>query len=535
MQKNIAIIGSGFLGLTLALRLAESGNRVTVYESAPEIGGLASAWQIGDVVWDKHYHVTLLSDSFTRKIVEEIGLADEVEWVETKTGFYTDGKLVSMSNTLEFLQFPPLDLISKFRLGATIFYASRVKDWKALEKISIEDWLTKLSGKRTFEKMWKPLLKAKLGEAYKETSAAFIWATIQRMYAARNSGLKKEMFGYVRGGYARVLEKFGETLKEKGVEFRLNSRVEKIKELRGKVTISTTETAQNYRAEVKLNAVQSFSEIAVRAVASVPNSSSEFDSVILTCPSNIAAKICPQLSEAEKAKLENIKYQGIVCASVLMKKSLSNFYVTNITDETPFTGIIEMSALVDKHEFGGDALVYLPKYVAPDDELFDKTDAEIEEIFLSALEKMYSHFDRKDVSAFKVSRVRQVFPLPTLNYSVNVPSVETSLENVYIVNSAQITNGTLNVNETIQLAEKFLANEFAASKTEQSNEASDVHEWKPVDKNTIEKDGFALQGQAINYKNERPYILYLKQENGKSVWYAEMQDTGDWYITEIGK
>ncbi len=111
MSKNIAIIGSGFLGLTLALRLAETGARVTVFESAPEIGGLASAWQIGDVVWDKHYHVTLLSDVFTRKIVEEIGLGNEFEWVETKTGFYTDGKLVSMSNSLEFLKFPPLDLI----------------------------------------------------------------------------------------------------------------------------------------------------------------------------------------------------------------------------------------------------------------------------------------------------------------------------------------------------------------------------------------------------------------------------------------
>ena len=138
-----------------------------------------------------------------------------------------------------------------------------------------------------------------------------------------------------------------------------------------------------------------------------------------------------------------------------MKKSLSNFYVTNITDETPFTGIIEMSALVDKKEFGGNALVYLPKYVAPDDELFEKTDAEIEGVFVSALEKMYSHFSRKDVVAFKVSRVRQVFPLPTLNYSANVPSVKTSIDNLFIVNSAQITNGTLNVNETIQLAERF--------------------------------------------------------------------------------
>jgi protoporphyrinogen oxidase len=440
VNHKIAVIGSGFLGLTLALRLAESGNQVTIFESAPEIGGLAGVWQIGDVKWDKHYHVTLLSDSFTRKIAGQLGLENEFNWVETKTGFYTDGKLVSMSNTLEFLQFPPLDLISKFRLGGTIFYASRVKDWKALEKISVEDWLTKLSGKRTFEKMWKPLLKAKLGEAYRETSAAFIWATIQRMYAARNSGLKKEMFGYVRGGYATVLKKFGEHLREKGVEIRLNERV------------LTTERTENTE-KIKL--------VSENSADSASSAVKYFDKVIITAPSNIAVQICPQLTETEKEKLTNIKYQGIVCASLLTKKSLSNFYVTNITDETPFTGIIEMSALVEKSEFGGNALVYLPKYVAPDDELFEKTDAEIEEIFLSALEKMYLHFKREDVVEFKISRVRQVFPLPTLNYSANVPGVKTSIDGVYILNSAQITNGTLNVNETIQLAERFFEKEFA--------------------------------------------------------------------------
>src|SRR5262245_24130232 len=113
MSQKIAIVGSGFLGLTLALRLAAAGYAVTIFESASEIGGLASAWQLGDVTWDRHYHVTLLSDKYTRKIAEEIGLGNEFKWVETKTGFYTDGKLVSMSNTMEFLKFPPLGLISK--------------------------------------------------------------------------------------------------------------------------------------------------------------------------------------------------------------------------------------------------------------------------------------------------------------------------------------------------------------------------------------------------------------------------------------
>ncbi|HEX8249866.1 MAG TPA: FAD-dependent oxidoreductase, partial [Pyrinomonadaceae bacterium] len=292
--------------------------------------------------------------------------------------------------------------------------------------------------------------------------AAFIWATIQRLYAARNSGLKKEMFGYVRGGYARVLQRFGEVLREKGVGVRLNSKVEKIEKLKSnKVKVFAadgTDSTEKFKGKMKINSFPSLSEISVLAAPSAADSSAfEFDSVILTCPASIAAKICPQFSETEKAKLENVKYQGIVCASVLMKNSLSDFYVTNITDETPFTGIIEMSALVDKTEFGGNALVYLPKYVAPDDELFEKSDAEIEETFLAALEKMYARFDRRDVLAFKVSRVRQVFPIPTLDYSKNLPGVKTSLENVFVINSAHIVNGTLNVNETVQLAENFMS------------------------------------------------------------------------------
>lgn len=424
-NSAIAIVGAGFLGLTLALRLAASGHRVTVFESADEIGGLAGAWQIGDVVWDKHYHVTLLSDGFTRKIVEEIGLGDEFEWVETKTGFYTDGKLVSMSNTLEFLKFPPLGPIGKLRLGGTIFYASRLRDWRALEKITVEDWLTKLSGRATFEKIWRPLLRAKLGEAYRETSAAFIWATIQRMYAARKSGLKKEMFGYVRGGYARVLGRFAEVLRDLGVEIRLGAR------------IGAIERAGTGKWSV--------------------DGAGGFESVVLTCPANVASALVPQLSDEERSRLDGVRYQGIVCASMLSKRSLSPYYVTNITDETPFTGIIEMSALVGKAEFGGNALIYLPKYVAPDDGLFDRSDDEIRESFFGALERMYPHFGRSDVVDFKVSRVRRVFPLPVVGYSESMPSIETSLGGLYVLNSAQITNGTLNVNETIQLAEKFFA------------------------------------------------------------------------------
>ena len=477
-RQNIAIVGSGFLGMTLAMRLADAGAKVTLFESAGEIGGLASVWEIGDTVWDKHYHVILNSDKYTRDLIEELGLGNEFHWVETKTGFFTDGELLSMSDTMEFLKFPALGLISKLRLGWTIFYASKVKNWRRLEKINVEKWLTRHSGAKTFDKIWKPLLKAKLGEAYKETAASFIWASIQRMYSARRSGMKREMFGYVRGGYAKVLKRFGEVLLEKGVEIRLNAKVDSIESLQSGAIRVSTKAARRYK-DVKPSVIRQktkyaqfqaaaavapgFSgafiaepKFAAEAVVTVAETgtTTHFDKVILTCPSNVAAKMLKQLDQTERDKLEKIRYQGIVCASVIMRCSLSKYYVTNITDDTPFTGIIEMTAIVDKKEFGGNALVYLPRYVAPDDDLFNKTDEQIERTFLKGLESMYPHFRRKDVIAFKISRVRQVFPVPVVNYSQGLPDMRSSVDGVYIVNSSHIVNGTLNINETVAQAEK---------------------------------------------------------------------------------
>jgi protoporphyrinogen oxidase len=434
-KQNFGIVGGGMLGLTLAWELAKQGHQVTLFESSNSLGGLASAWQLETndgqrMVWDRHYHVTLLSDTWTRYILTELGLEQEMQWVETRTGVYADGKLYSVSNAAEFLQFPPLRLIDKLRLGGTIFYASRLRDWKKLEAVSVADWLSRLSGRRTFEKFWLPLLRAKLGENYQHASAAFIWTTIARLYAARRTGLKKEMFGYLPGGYGRLLETFAAALERKGVQLRLGHKAERI-----------VATAENSIEVIFSNGQRE-----------------TFENVLVTAPTHVAARLCEGLNRDEISRLNGVKYQGIICASLVLKKSLANYYVTNLTDDwVPFTGVIEMSALVDRKEFGGNALVYLPKYLAADDPAWQQTDEHLKEIFVSALERMYSHFRREDVLAFQVSRVRYVFPIPTLNYSERVPGMKTSVPGLSLVNSAQILNGTLNVNETVQLAVKSAA------------------------------------------------------------------------------
>jgi len=439
-----AIVGGGILGMTLALRLAQRGLSVSLIERAEQLGGLASAWRLGDVTWDRHYHVTLLSDRHTRALLEELGLEQDMRWVPARTGFFTDGRLHSMSSALEFLLFPPLGPISKARLAATILHASRLTGWKKLEQVPVEDWLRAWSGNRTFEKIWLPLLRAKLGEAYTRTSAAFIWATIQRMYAARRTGLKQELFGYLPGGYDRTLDAFRRRLEQAGVHLFLGMTVAAVrKEQTGEVCV---ELASGTRIR--------------------------FDRVVLTVPAPIAARLCPGISDREQTLLEQVEYQGIVCASLLLKKPLADYYITNITDSwVPFTAVIEMSALVDREQFGGNALVYLPRYLASDDPAFNIPDHEWGERAVEALSAMYPRFDPQDVLAFQVSRERHVYALPTLGYSDRMPPMRTSLPGVFLVNSAQIVNATLNVNETVRLAQESVEPLLSAAADQGANSA----------------------------------------------------------------
>ena len=428
-----AVVGGGILGIAAALELRLRGERVTLIEAGETIGGLTAAWQIGDIVWDKYYHVTLLSDSHTRALLAQIGLDEKIQWVQTKTGFYSDGKLHSMSSSVEFLKFPILKLLQKLRLGGTIFLGSKIRNWRAMEQIPVERWLRKWSGNSTFEKVWQPLLRAKLGDAYKRTSAAFIWAYIDRMYKARRSGMKREMFGYVPGGYAEVLNGLVRLLKERGVEIQTSAPVQRVcySDSERKISIQFGQT----------------DKVATQS----------FDRVLMTAACPVIAKTCSDLNQVERDKLQAVEYLGVICTSLLLKNSLGDYYVTNITDAwVPLTGIIEMGSLVPPAQMGGHYLVYLPQYMTAEDPRFGESDETIHERCLATLEKMYPHFSRDQVSAIQTTRAKHVMAIPTINYSVNLPPLVTSVPGLYLLNSARIVKGTLNVNESLELLDQEL-------------------------------------------------------------------------------
>ena len=429
-NENIAVIGGGMTGSTAALRLAQAGHSVTLYEASDHLGGLSDSYTWNGITWDRFYHVVLSTDTKLIGILEELGLDDELFWKETKSGFYGEGKLVSMSNMGDFLTFPFLSLWQKFRLGFGILRSTRTKDTDRLDKIFVREWLIRMFGRRVYERMWDPLLRSKLGDNRNKTSAAFIWATINRLYGARSGEAKTEKMGHVRGGYATILTEMKRLLETLGVDINLGKAVDAV-------------VAAEDGVLVKAAGVESL-----------------YDKVLLTVPSPEVLRLIGNATSDDSywKALQNVHYLGVLCQFLVLDRQLSPYYVTNLLDTTlPFTGIIEVTNIIDPSHFEGRHIVYLPKYVSLDDPAWDQPDEVVTERFIQGLKKVHPQLSNDAIQHTRLFRERFVQPLQELNYLDETRGIATPLPNVFLANSTMLYNSTLNNNAAISLAEEAVS------------------------------------------------------------------------------
>lgn len=426
---SIGIIGGGLTGLAAADRLAGQGHRVHVFERAPQPGGLATWHDFGGVVWDRYYHVILPSDAELIGFLRDLGMEDRLRWRPTQTGYYVDGKFHSLSNNIDFLRFPPLGLVSKFRLALTILYASRINDWRRLEKIPVEDWLLRTCGRATYEKFWKPLLLAKLGENYRRVSAVFIWTYVKRLFSARDAAAQREHMGYVSGGYKAVFERVIDRLQARGGRLDLDVQVTRVTPRPdGGITVHLGDRREH------------------------------FDKVIFTGPVSVLRQVADASLVDVAQPGRDVEYLGVICMTLVTRNALVPYYVLNIGDETiPFTGIIGTSNVVDRSETRDRHVTYLPKYVLSTDELLKADDATIRESFFRGLRKMFPDLDSVGIESVHINRAVKVQPLQVIDYSTLVPRASTRHPDFFVLNSAQFLNNTLNNNEVIRNVNRFFA------------------------------------------------------------------------------
>lgn len=408
--SSVAVVGGGIMGVTLAYHLSRQGFNVTVYERGDNLGGLASYMLYEGARLDRFYHTILSSDLSMQRLIEESGVKDRLHFTATKQGFYDNGQIYPFNTPVDFLLFPPLNLFQRFRLGLQVIYAQFESRWEKMDEIPVEDWLIRVSGRGVYNKVWKPLLRAKFDSTSENVPATYIWSRLRRMMGTREGVTSTEMMCYLENGYYTLIEALARRCEAQGVAFHLRAPIEEIVIENGRV------------AGVRVGGVVE-----------------PYDAVISTLASPILANLLPEAPTGFRAMLAKQQYLGVLCPLLILKKQLLPYYVLNITDESiPFTAVVETTNLIDPQHVKGYHLVYLPKYLAPDNEMANWPDEQVKTEWMKHFRRMFPAFNEADIVDFIVQRARYVEPIRPMGTRDEIPPIKTPVERLYMGNTVMI-------------------------------------------------------------------------------------------------
>lgn len=403
---KIAIIGAGFGGLAAAYDLRNAGHEVTVFESADFVGGLASGFKEPNWDWsvEKFYHHWFQSDASMLGLIRELGWESQVRFPRPLTVMYHAGKFYPFDSILKALLFPGLGFgLDKVRFGFVGLYLRLTNNWRALEKVTADAWMTKWAGRRVYEQMWKPLLVGKFGPFYRDVNMAWMWARIK----ARTTRL-----GTFEGGFQKFADLFADRLRASGVEIRLGTAVRSIK--------------RNADGGLALEA----------------GGVESFDRVLVTASPQLLAKMCPDLPQEYLKGLLELKSMGAVVMALSLKEQLSKdgYYWFNLPKEEgfPFLALVEHTNYIPPEKFGGDHIVYAGDYLEQGHEYFSLSEAELLERFLPAFQRINPAFTRDWVKKVWLFKTNYAQPVPLLNHSKNIPAIATPIDGLYFASMSQV-------------------------------------------------------------------------------------------------
>lgn len=412
-----AVLGGGALGLMTAYRLAQAGQAVMVFEQEPVAGGLAAGFRIDDIWLEKFYHHLFRTDTTAIKLIQELGLGEQLEWIRPRTVSLIDGSIQQLDSPLTLLQFKPWRMDERLRVAAVMVFLKLANPaW--LEGKTADAWLRRWMGKRTYEMLFEPLFIGKFGALYDQIALPWFWARFHD---------RTTRLGYLKGGFQQLYERLVERITAMGGKVLLDTRVEQVTQEDGKWRVQTSKGAWS------------------------------FDRVISTLPTRLTCRLVPALPTNYRAQYDWGQAYGAHCLVLSLDRQLTDSYWINICDRGyPFTGLFEHTNFCSSTEYGGRHLVYLGSYRPMDDALFTMSEEQVMAEYFPHLKRIVPAFDESWVKETWMFKAAYAQPIVTTDYKQHIPPLHTPLDNLWVANMFQVYPHDRGQNYSLALAEKLV-------------------------------------------------------------------------------
>ena len=423
-MSKVAVIGAGPMGLAAAYELAKQGKQVHIYEYDDRIGGMSAHFDFNGMNIERYYHFVCGQDQPLFDLMDELNMRDKLHWVDTKMGYYYNGQLHKWGDPFSLLTFPHLDLISKLRYGAHMFFSSKRKkdQWKDLDSIDAVNWLKKGGGHKSYKVLWERLFKLKFHHYTDNLSAAWIWARIRRMGQSRRS-IFQESLGYIEDGSETLLNRLHKEIESKGGKIFLNTPVSKVISAKNKIT-----------------------------GLMVANKEINYDQVISTIPLQYLPDMIPQLPDEHLIQYKKVQNIGVVCLLFKLKKAVTPNFWLNISDNNfEIPGVIEMSNLRPLSEH----TVYVPYYMPQSLDKFKWSNEQFIDEAKSYLCKLNPDLIDSDFIDINVSRYGFAQPICQPDFAHHLPPMRSTIDGLFIADTSYYYPEDRSISESIHLGKRL--------------------------------------------------------------------------------
>jgi protoporphyrinogen oxidase len=417
---NIAIIGGGFAGLTAAHELLKAGHRITVYEAAPQVGGLAAGFKAPHWDWklEKFYHHIFETDKAILALAREIGVGELVFFKAQTTAFWCAEHGMHPVSIPGILTFPHLPLVDRLRYGLSLAQFKARNDWRRLEQTTAKQHLLRWAGPRAYKQYWEPLLVGKFGPYADEINAAWIWARVKT---------RSFRLGYFRGGFQAFADALAAHVMSRGAMIQTGATVERVEQ---------DEAGWSVR---------------------VNGSTASYDRVIVASSPSVLARLVPDLPAAYTDKLRTLRGMGaVVLVAALSQSLLTNgvYWLMPPKPQFPFLALVEHTNMIDRRHYGGDRLIYCGDYLPADHRYFSMDAADVTQEWLGALPIANPDFRPEWITQTWLFRERYAQPIVPTNHSHHVPSLHTPLDGLYFASMAHVYPWDRGTNFAVELGQR---------------------------------------------------------------------------------
>ncbi len=409
-MREIAVVGAGLAGLTAALRLGEQAYRVRIFERYPRPGGLARIFEVGGEPLEAFYHHLFTTDSAYLDLAEELAMDHLIQWLPSRMGIWTDGRLWDFGTPLSLLKFRPIGFIDKLRFVIATLYLQQRDDPTAFEDVTAADWIRRHEGERVWQKVWGPLLYQKFADHAEQVAMVWLWGKIHLRGRSRSRSGMGERLGYMRGSFARLVDALESRIVALGGELHLSDPVRRIDRDDQGFTVSTKSGSFPVSRVVAATPVPDYLEIAGHLI-----------------------------SQREHQLLSNLRATGAVCTVLEMSRSLTPYYWLNVADpEMPFGGLIEHTNYIPRERYGGRHILYISNYLFTDHPVYRASKSQVLDAYVPALSRINAEFDPSWILASHHFRADYAQPVVTRGYRSRIPPMRSSVPGLYLCCMAQI-------------------------------------------------------------------------------------------------